>query len=54
MAASANTAYTTVLSTSNTGTANYTTAVGPNNAVWAGLATTATSTVQYSISAAEI
>ena len=48
MNAAGATTYTMVLSTTNTGTANYTTAVGPNNAPWAGLATSSTASIAYS------
>ncbi|MBR7042414.1 MAG: hypothetical protein IKI04_02820, partial [Bacilli bacterium] len=38
---------TTVLSTSTTGTSNYSTAVGPGSSVWSGLSTAADTTAEY-------
>ncbi|MBR7041975.1 MAG: hypothetical protein IKI04_00580 [Bacilli bacterium] len=38
---------TTVLSTSSTGTSNYSTAVGPGSSVWSGLSTGADTTAEY-------
>ena len=42
----------TVLSTSNTGTSNYSTAVGPGSSVWSGLSTAQDTTAEYSTVAA--
>ena len=44
--------YTTVLSTTDTGTSNVGIATGPGSSVWTGLATSATTTVGYSSFAA--